>query len=180
MINQQEMQIILLIIASLTLISISLNIVIITTLVKSRKSRESASFDLELFPKVNAKSFSKKTGNEIENQKNKVIIFLATNCPKCKSKLKTIEKVVKKSQTLDLPVYILLHENMKNIDKFFTDTALLDHIWLLDYNEYKEINPHEISPGYLFVNEEDLVEGHGMIDDENWRYFHGQIMQEAA
>lgn len=162
-----------------TLLSLSLNVVIIKKIVNSEKQLNMPSFELDMFPVFQAGQLHTNDFINTDVNSPTVLIFLATNCPKCKGKIKTLENLVLHSESQGVSLRIIVHEQMKGIASFFNHTQLTSIIWKLNYADYKVINPHEISPAYLFVNELSEIEGQGMIDDDNWQHFQQQILGES-
>ncbi len=159
-----------------TLLSLSLNVMIIKKIVSSEKQLNMPSFELDIFPVFEVSQLHTNKFISTDINSPTVLIFLATNCPKCKGKIKMLENLVLHSESQGVSLRIIVHEQMKSIELFFNHTQLTNIIWKLNYTDYKEINPHEISPAYLFVNELSEVEGQGIIDDDNWQHFQQQIL----
>ena len=174
----EEWQYIIILLAFFTFVNISLNIVMLKKFVKAKEQLDAPSFNIETFPSLQAMELHTKKHIYTDINIPSALIFLATNCPKCKSKITMLEKLAVHAQLNGVSLHILLHEQMENIGSFFAQSTLTRLIWQLNYSDYKSVNPHEISPAYLFINENSEVEGQGMIDDENWRYFKQQILGE--
>lgn len=162
--------------AFFTLLSLILNIIIIKKLMDAKNQLSAPTFNLSTFPITSAISLWDHSSLETKIETPSALIFLATNCPKCKSKIKKIEKLISIAHKQGVAVKIVIHNKMINIDKFFNNSSLIKDIWQLNFEDYKAINPQEISPAYLFVNEQREVEGQGMVDDENWHYFEQQLL----
>lgn len=174
-----EWQFIIALLSFFVLVSISLNLIILNKLVKAKAQLNAPSFDIDAFPSLIATNFYSRGKITTEITTPTALVFLATNCPKCKTKLPILEQLQIQTQENGVNLQIILHDQMKNIESFFNGSPLIEAIWQLSYSDYKMINSHELSPAYLFINELNEVEGQGSIDDDNWRFFQQQIMDES-
>ena len=107
---------------------------------------------------------------------DKVLIFLQTNCPKCKSKLSRVVKIIERAAQAQVDVKIVLYGSETSIERFVGQHDLKSNILQLSQGDYLNLNPRQISPAYMFVNEQNEIEAQGMIDDENWQYFYQNII----
>lgn len=174
----EQWQWVIALLAFFIMLSLSLNIIIIKYLVNAKEQLNAAIFDIDTFPSFFAAQLYTNQSIRTDINTPSALVFLATNCPKCKSKIPVLELLALNAEKQGVSLRIIVHEHMKNITSFFNHTELKKYIWLLDYTDYKVINPREVSPSYIFVNELNEVEGQGMIDDDNWDYFKHQILGE--
>ena len=98
----------------------------------------------------------------------KVIIFLSSGCPTCKSKISEVATVISLAKGEGLEPLIVTSEAYNPFRVFLNDTALLPSLLRVDKETYEKINPQGASPSYLFVSEANTLEAEGMIGDENW------------
>ncbi|CAM4332533.1 redoxin domain-containing protein [Pseudoalteromonas ostreae] len=169
-------QVIITALAFFTLLSLILNIIIIKKLMDAKNQLSAPTFNLSTFPAISAISLLDHSSIETKIHTPSALIFLATNCPKCKSKIEKIEKMTSSAHKQGVAVKIIIHNQMSDIERFFNRSSLIKDIWQLSFDDYRTINPLEISPAYLFVNEKSEIEGQGMVDDESWHYFEQQIL----
>lgn len=169
-------QIIITALAFFTLLSLMLNIIIIKKLMDAKNQLSAPTFNISTFPIIPANVLSDNSSIEIKIHTPSALVFLATNCPKCKSKIEKIEKLTSNAHKQGVTLKVIIHDQMVDIERFFINSSLIKDIWQLNFDDYKAINPLEISPAYLFVNEQSEIEGQGMVDDENWHYFEQQLL----
>ncbi|MEM9340688.1 MAG: redoxin domain-containing protein [Bacteroidota bacterium] len=108
-----------------------------------------------------------------------VLVFLASKCPKCKSKLPEMAKVLDKIGPLGVSLWIITRETRKQMKKFIDDAGLMEVVLKVDEETYDFLNPQGMSPYYLFISNENVLEAEGQIGDENWLNFLQQIGHEA-
>lgn len=169
-------QVIITVLAFFTLLILILNIIIIKKLMDAKNQLSAPTFNLSTFPTISAILLLDHSPIEIKIHTPSALVFLATNCPKCKSKIEKIEKLTSSAHKQGVALKIIIHDQMVDIERFFNNSSLIKDIWQLNFDDYKAINPLEISPAYLFVNEQSEIEGQGMVDDESWYYFEQQLL----
>ncbi len=164
------------ILALITLLSLALNIKVIRLLTARQEETSPVLYpELEL-PKVQVLSDSSEP--LVSHGRATALVFLATNCPKCKSKLGHLSQLIPKAQLHGVDVRIVLHQHMPSPERFFEKTDLLAQVAWLTKDDYLLLNAKEVSPGYLFVNEQGFIDAQGMLGDENWLFFASQVNEE--
>lgn len=169
--------IIITLLSLLSLVSLAMNIKVVKILMMHKENGPIELLSDSIIPDVEGVNYA--TLNPIylgKQNKPVVLLFLATNCPKCKSKLSKIEKLIQHIHAEELQVLIALHESNIEVDQFTHGHELANNIIHLSLDDYLRLNAHQISPAYLFINEESEIEGQGMIGDEDWNFFASQIL----
>ncbi|HAA15623.1 MAG TPA: hypothetical protein DCE41_29505 [Cytophagales bacterium] len=109
----------------------------------------------------------------------KVLVFLGSKCPKCKTKLPELRASLDKTDNLGLLIWILSVEKKRQIKNFLRDEVLLGATMRTTQATYDYLNPQAAFPYYLFLDTENRVQAEGMIGDENWLNFLEQLEQEG-
>lgn len=107
----------------------------------------------------------------------KVWLFLSTACNKCKGKLPELEKVLSATNDSGVIIRILTNESERRMRFFLNSTVLQDIALIIDTITYSLINPLGASPYYMFVDTQNVLQAEGMIGDENWLGFVGQLTE---
>jgi hypothetical protein len=97
-----------------------------------------------------------------------VLVFLNSDCPSCKEKIKEVTNIIELSANESITFLLITAEPYKRFRAFLDNTALLHSLLRVDNETYDTINPLGASPAYLFVNEDNVLEAEGLIGDENW------------
>lgn len=105
-----------------------------------------------------------------------VWLFLSSQCPKCHDTLPVLERLLPLCASAQVSLQLLTMESRKPMLHFLAGSALLKSSFVLRRKDYLKLNPALVSPGYLFINHEGLVEAEGIIGDTNWQSFEQQLM----
>lgn len=105
-----------------------------------------------------------------------VWLFLSSQCPKCHDTLPLLERLLPLCDSAQVRLQLLTMESRKPMLHFLAGSVLLQNSFALRRKDYLKLNPALVSPGYLFINHEGLVEAEGIIGDSNWQSFEQQIM----
>lgn len=129
-------------------------------------------------PVVTAHSLNGRTPVQlVGNHQASVLLFLSSKCPKCRSKLAELEQMVPAAQEAGLALWLVSEESAWRLRRFVTSSALLSRVARVKLPDYKVLNATLMSPGYLFVNHEGVLEAIGLIGDENWLALCTQLNQ---
>lgn len=104
------------------------------------------------------------------------LIMFASRCPKCKSKLAEVETLLSSSNITDLDIKLVTNESVRHFRRFLNAEYLLKCTVRVSQTVYLQLNPQQVSPSYLFIGHEGNVEASGIIGDENWKLFCGQVV----
>lgn len=115
----------------------------------------------------------------VGNGQASVLLFLSSKCPKCRTKLAELEQMVPAAQEAGLALWLVSEESAWRLRRFVLGTALLSRVVRVNLKDYKALNANLMSPGYLFVNHEGVLEAIGLIGDENWLALRAQLNPDA-
>lgn len=110
----------------------------------------------------------------------KVFLFLSSLCPKCKSKLIEIEKLISASTSSGVSIRLLTDEKPQKVQRFLQGTSLYENVLGITSEALKHYNPIKAYPYYLFVDQQDTLQAQGQIGDHNWVTFSEQILSDVT
>ena len=172
-----DLQTVVLFLLAVTFINLLINIKLVKVILNLKSDASVNLLEDSSLPMVSGYNFDSKESLTVNNiESDKVLVFLQTNCPKCKSKLKHFETIISNAAEANVDVKIVLSENEAAIDRFIGKYDLKKYVLHMKRDDYLHLNPHQISPAYMFVNAENEIEVQGMIDDDNWQYFNQNII----
>jgi len=108
------------------------------------------------------------------------LVFLSTQCPKCREKLPDIDLVLKAAEDTGLAMWLVSEEPGWRLRAFLHGRRLLERTAMVSRQDYIRLNPNKASPAYLFLNHEQVVEAGGFIGDSDWLALCSQLTQEDA
>lgn len=120
-----------------------------------------------------------KTVQLVGNGQATVLLFLSSKCPKCRTKLAELEEMIPLADQAGLAIWLVSEESAWRLRRFVSSKTLLARVARVSLQHYKALNVSLMSPGYLFINHEDVLEAIGFIGDENWLGLRAQLNQEA-
>ncbi|MEI4550935.1 hypothetical protein [Pseudoalteromonas spongiae] len=175
--KEMDVQLVVLFLLFISFINFFINIKLIKIILKSSGNEVVNLLEDTILPEITGYNYhSKQLQTITEVVSDKVLIFLQTNCPKCKSKLSRVVKIIERAAQAQVDVKIVLYGSETSIERFVGQHDLKSNILQLSQGDYLNLNPRQISPAYMFVNEQNEIEAQGMIDDENWQYFYQNII----
>ncbi len=104
-----------------------------------------------------------------------VLLYLASKCPKCKSKQPQIENMLAASEAAGLQLFLLSSESAWRLRRFIPSTLLRSKVVRVSADAYKLLNATYASPSYQFINHQGILEASGMIGDDNWQALQKQL-----
>jgi len=107
------------------------------------------------------------------------LLFLSSKCPKCKTKLAEIGRMLAPAEEAGLDIWIVSHEPGWRLRQFLRGFPLTRAL-RVKLRDYKLLNPTLASPAYMMVNHEGVLEAAGMIGDENWLDLRAQLGDSVA
>lgn len=107
------------------------------------------------------------------------LLFLSSKCPKCKTKLPEIGRMLAPAEQAGLDIWIVSHEPGWRLRQFLRGAFPLTRTLRVALRDYKLLNPTLASPSYLMVNHEGVLEAAGMIGDDNWQDLRAQLDDAA-
>ncbi len=109
-----------------------------------------------------------------------VLLFLSSGCPKCKSKLPEIGRMLARADAAGLDMWLVSREAKWRLHRFLRASALPGVTLRVSTDEFKLLNPTMTSPDHIFLSEGGRLEAAGMIGDENWLSFRAQMEEAGA
>lgn len=103
------------------------------------------------------------------------ILLFASRCAKCKTKLAEVPALLTLADGHGLDIRLISNEPARLVRRFLADDSLASHCVLLPQQDYLLINPQQMSPAYVFIDQQGQVEASGLIGDENWLQFCEQL-----
>ena len=107
-----------------------------------------------------------------------VLLFLSSQCPKCRTKLAEIDGLLAPARVAGVDIYLVSQEPAWRLRRFLHATGLPQVAVRLGRSGYRRLNPRLMSPAYVFVGHDGIVQASGMVGDDDWRSFCAQ-MDEA-
>lgn len=104
-----------------------------------------------------------------------VLLFLSSRCPKCRQKLTRLSQLNLLTAQSGVQLLLLSSEPGWRFKKFLMHSNLLAQTVKMTSRAYLQLNPLQLSPAYLFVDQQGQVQAAGMIDDDNWLAFEAQL-----
>lgn len=108
------------------------------------------------------------------------LLFLSSKCPKCVSKLAELERMLPGARQAGLAMWLVSAEPAWRLRRFLGAGFPLSQVLRVSPHDYKLLNARVLSPAYLFVNHDGVVEASGLIGDENWLGLRAQLALEGA
>ncbi|MED5523264.1 MAG: redoxin domain-containing protein [Pseudomonadota bacterium] len=109
--------------------------------------------------------------------KASALLFLSSQCPKCREKLPQITELAELAEPAGLQLWLVSTESSARLRRFLASTPLLSRVVRVAARQHKRLNPTLSSPFYLFVDHLGQLEAGGHIGDENWQSFAEQMQQ---
>jgi hypothetical protein len=116
-------------------------------------------------------------------QRAGVLLFLSSQCPQCRTKLPEIEGMLAPARMAGVDMFLVSQEPAWRLRRFLHPAGLAPIALRLGRKDYRQLNPRLMSPAYVFVGHDGIVQASGMIGDDDWRSFCAQMdeaRQEAA
>lgn len=107
-----------------------------------------------------------------------VLLFLSSQCPKCRAKLPEISALLAPAKRQGVVVSLVSLESDRILKNFFGASGLSHAALKVSRKQYVQLNPMRYSPLYLFVNHLGLLEAGGELGDENWQAFIAQVTED--
>jgi hypothetical protein len=121
---------------------------------------------------------TKRPGRFPETGKPAVFLFLMSACPKCRSKLPEVASMVPALENAGLDMWIVSTESRRKLLRFLQEQPALESMTVqVGARAMTAVNPTISSPSYLFIDEEGMLQARGMIGDDDWLAFTGQMKE---
>lgn len=161
--------------------AIALNLKLtLSVLEAARREREPAEVLMpgHRVPNVTARSARGRVELAPNNQVA-VLMFLSSKCVKCRSKLPEIEKMMPAARDAGLALWVVSAEPAWRMRQFLHGSDVGTIIAQVKRKDYKVLNGKMVSPAYLFVNHESMLEAAGLIGDADWLALREQLGAHA-
>lgn len=109
-----------------------------------------------------------------------VLLFLSSRCPKCQQKLAALDQLNLLLNNSGVEMRLLSAEPGWRFKRFLANTSLAIQTLKMPGRDYLQLNPHQQSPAYLFIDQQGELQAAGLIDDENWLAFIEQLQDVAT
>lgn len=130
----------------------------------------------EKVPQVQTKALKNNAPTKaIDDGIPTVLLFLSSQCPSCKEKLPHIEELCKVVKEVGVRLKLISNESKVRLNQFLKGSLLRENVLLVKRGVYKQLNPSQASPFYLFIDHESQLEAFGTIGDEDWQSFVKQV-----
>ncbi|MFT5716227.1 MAG: hypothetical protein ACI9T7_000401 [Oleiphilaceae bacterium] len=104
-----------------------------------------------------------------------ILLFMSTKCDKCKENLQELESLYALSDTLGLAIWLIFTDQPRHVRYFLNQSSLLSVAVKVTNKTSIKLNPHRISPYYLFIDENRRIQTSGLMGDKEWTRFQDQI-----
>ncbi|MDP5138042.1 hypothetical protein ORJ04_19005 [Rheinheimera baltica] len=103
------------------------------------------------------------------------LLLLASRCAKCKTKLSELPELLLLASGAGLEIKLITNESARPYRRFLAHAELASHCLMVRQSDYVQLNPQQMSPAYLFIDQQGQVEATGLIGDENWQLLCEQL-----
>jgi hypothetical protein len=111
--------------------------------------------------------------------RNTVLVFLSSGCPDCAKKRDVLIDLLPGLTASDIAFWIIPADDVHGVTNIVAGSALERHVLLIPSDVRRRLNPINMIPSYLFINEKGLIVDQSHMDDNNWLAF-VQDMNTAA
>ncbi len=108
-----------------------------------------------------------------------VLAFLSVGCPACRDKAAEIARLLPAMNEAGVRLWIVAADAAHGIAPLIAGTPLAGHELTLDAAARRPLNPRNIAPFYLFLDDL-VVQASGAIGDPDWQSFVAQIEELDA
>ncbi|MFN7127661.1 MAG: peroxiredoxin family protein [Brevundimonas sp.] len=103
--------------------------------------------------------------------RNTVLVFLSSGCPDCTKKRDVLIDLLPGLSASDVAFWIIPADDVHGVTKIVAGSALESHVLRLPSDVRRQLNPRNMIPSYLFVDEKGLIVDQSHMDDDNWLAF---------
>lgn len=134
-------------------------------------------FSATTFASGKAVNFASALGQPV------VMAFVSSGCEECRKKLPDLVAIEPALVDAGVVLWVIAMESQSKVKKLLRDTALLDHVLLMDKSVRQQYNPRSTTPMYLLIDHQQVLQASGFMGDDDWQSFlqqMAQIKQEAG
>jgi hypothetical protein len=110
----------------------------------------------------------------------RALLFLSSQCPKCRDKLPDIDLLLDAAAEAGLAMWLVSEEPGWRLRRFLRGRRLLERALLVSRHDYRSLNPNRASPAYQFIDHEGVLEASGFIGDSDWLALRAQLTHAHA
>lgn len=104
-----------------------------------------------------------------------VLLFLSSGCPKCHRTLPELLQMLPAIRTAGVALWILPADPTHDLATLLEGSALLEHALLVEPAVRERLNPRRVAPSYIFFDHHTVALASGLIGDDDWQSFAGQL-----
>lgn len=115
--------------------------------------------------------------------RNTALIFLSADCPQCVAKRPDLLAMLPGMNHTDVTFWIAPADEGQDLSEVVGGSALEAHVLILKSDVRRRLNPNNLVPSYLFIDDQMIVRDQSHMEDENWIDFVRQmkaLSSEAA
>lgn len=118
------------------------------------------------------------TSAELEGQAT-ILLFLSSGCPKCRGTVPELLRMLPAIRGAGVSLWIVPADSRHDISPLLEDSALLEHVLVLEPAVRERLNPRRTAPFYLFIDHQLAAVASGPIGDDDWKSFVEQMKESA-
>ncbi|WP_339913759.1 redoxin family protein [uncultured Brevundimonas sp.] len=112
--------------------------------------------------------------------KNTVLVFMSSGCPQCVAKRPDLLAMLPGMKRSGVTFWIVSADDRHGVSAVVGDSALETHVLHLEADGRRRLNPNNLIPSYIFIDEQGVVRDHSHMEDENWVDFVRQMKADAS
>jgi hypothetical protein len=103
--------------------------------------------------------------------RNTVLVFLSSGCPDCTKKRDVLIDLLPGLSASDVAFWIIPADNVHGVTNIVAGSALESHVLHLPSGVRRKLNPRNMIPSYIFIDEKGLIVDQSHMEDDNWLAF---------
>ena len=107
--------------------------------------------------------------------RNTVLIFLSAGCPQCVAKRSDLLAMLPGMNHAEVTFWIAPADDVHDLSEIVGGSALEAHVLILKSDVRRGLNPNNLVPSYLFIDDQMIVRDQSHMADENWIDFVRQM-----
>lgn len=175
---------ILYVVLGFLLFSVGLNLKLTIGLIKSVNALSDAAMQSAVLPAgsqipelLGRPLGSRESMPVVADGEPNVLLFLSSTCPKCRSKLPELQRLMPLADHAGVRMRLVSPEAPWRLKRFLLGSSLSPLVMRVGKQDFAVLNPTLSSPHYMFVDHEGRLEASGPIGDDDWLSFCDQLAQ---
>lgn len=107
--------------------------------------------------------------------RNTALIFLSAGCPQCVAKRQDFLAMLPGMNRAEVTFWIAPADETHDLSEIVGGSALEAHVLILTSDVRRRLNPNNIVPSYLFIDDQMVVQDQSHMEHENWIEFVRQM-----